>query len=149
MKARYRRGMALRHLRKFLEARQDLQACLILSPGDPQIKSEVHQTFQEFRRTTTNATTQSHDPSTIPHVVNPDLNDVPIPVPGADDSDSSDFEHEGNGTPCQAYNRDGCKLGSKCELQHAPPKTGDPVKAITTRDELYVSQHHAISSAPS
>ncbi|KAH9035205.1 TPR-like protein [Lactarius pseudohatsudake] len=35
-------------------------------------------------------------------------------------SDSSDWNHEGNGFPCRYYNHDGCTRGVECEFSHAP-----------------------------
>ncbi|KAI9432268.1 hypothetical protein H4582DRAFT_2056832 [Lactarius indigo] len=35
-------------------------------------------------------------------------------------SDSSDFNHEGNGVLCRSYNHDGCKRGLECKFSHAP-----------------------------
>ena len=36
------------------------------------------------------------------------------------DSDSSEYEHEGNDRPCRYLNRDGCRHGSHCRFKHAP-----------------------------
>jgi hypothetical protein len=35
-------------------------------------------------------------------------------------SDSSDWNHEGNGIPCRFYNHDGCMRGTECRFSHAP-----------------------------
>ncbi|KAH8979479.1 hypothetical protein EDB92DRAFT_1955086 [Lactarius akahatsu] len=35
-------------------------------------------------------------------------------------SDSSDWNHEGNGFPCRYYNHDGCTRGVECKFSHAP-----------------------------
>lgn len=35
-------------------------------------------------------------------------------------SDSSDYDHAGNGTPCRYYNHNGCARGSQCKFKHAP-----------------------------
>lgn len=35
-------------------------------------------------------------------------------------SDSSEYGHEGNHTPCRYLNHDGCKHGAKCRFRHAP-----------------------------
>lgn len=35
-------------------------------------------------------------------------------------SDSSDYEHNGNGVPCKFYNHNGCAKGSMCGFKHAP-----------------------------
>ncbi|KIO24980.1 hypothetical protein M407DRAFT_25625, partial [Tulasnella calospora MUT 4182] len=35
-------------------------------------------------------------------------------------SHTSDYEHEGNGIPCHAYNHEGCEKRKACEFSHAP-----------------------------
>ena len=35
-------------------------------------------------------------------------------------SDSSDWNHDGNGIPCRFYNHDGCIRGTECRFSHAP-----------------------------
>ena len=35
-------------------------------------------------------------------------------------SDSSEYEHEGNGTPCRYLNHGGCRHGAHCRWKHAP-----------------------------
>jgi len=35
-------------------------------------------------------------------------------------SDSSDFNHVGNGIACRFYNHDGCARGKRCAFSHAP-----------------------------
>jgi hypothetical protein len=35
-------------------------------------------------------------------------------------SETSDFEHDGNGIPCRFYNHDGCKRGTACKFKHGP-----------------------------
>jgi len=35
-------------------------------------------------------------------------------------SDSSDWNHEGNGIPCRFYNHEGCARGIECRFSHAP-----------------------------
>ena len=47
-------------------------------------------------------------------------------------SDSSEWNHVGNGFPCPYYNHDGCKRGDECEFSHAPDHK-------SVRDRLYVS----------
>jgi len=48
-------------------------------------------------------------------------------------SDSSDWNHGGNGIPCKSYNHDGCKLGNACSYSHARDFT-------SVRDRLCVSR---------
>lgn len=35
-------------------------------------------------------------------------------------SESSEYEHEGNGTACRYLNHGGCRHGSECRWKHAP-----------------------------
>lgn len=65
-----------------------------------------------------------------PALIVPGFDDPPVEI--LSDSDSSDFEHIGNDTPCRFYNHEGCKYGSRCRFKHAP------TKQKTTRDELFV-----------
>ncbi|KAG8933992.1 hypothetical protein FRC01_005889 [Tulasnella sp. 417] len=37
-------------------------------------------------------------------------------------SHTSDYEHEGNGIPCHAYNHQGCEKRKACEFSHAPDR---------------------------
>jgi hypothetical protein len=48
-------------------------------------------------------------------------------------SDSSDWNHGGNGIPCRFYNHDGCKHGNACNFSHA-------LDHKSVRDRLYVSR---------
>lgn len=48
-----------------------------------------------------------------------------------DESDSEDYAHKGNGTPCRFYNRHGCTHGARCRFTHAPDRK-------SVRDELCV-----------
>jgi hypothetical protein len=77
-----------------------------------------------------NLPTEEEEKSTACTLFEPAFDDPPVQI--SSDSDSSDFEHEGNGTPCRFYNHDGCKNGSTCRFKHAP------TKEMTTRDELFV-----------
>ena len=49
-----------------------------------------------------------------------------------DESDSEDFAHAGNGTPCKFYNRGACRHGPRCRFKHAPDRK-------SVRDELSVT----------
>ena len=48
-------------------------------------------------------------------------------------SDSSDWNHEGNGIPCKSYNHGGCKRGNTCKFSHARD-------FLSVRDRLCVSR---------
>jgi hypothetical protein len=60
---------------------------------------------------------------------NPLLSDNKVELESV--SDSSDWNHEGNGIPCRFYNHDGCMRGNECRFSHAPD-----LKSV--RDQLYV-----------
>lgn len=45
------------------------------------------------------------------------------------ESDSSEFQQEGNGIPCRYLNHDGCRHGSDCWFKHGPD-------SYSQRDEL-------------
>ena len=48
----------------------------------------------------------------------PSLADVKVELESV--SDSSDWNHKGNGDPCRPYNREGCMQGVECKCSHAP-----------------------------
>ena len=53
------------------------------------------------------------------------------PLEREDESDTEEFVHMGNGSPCKFYNDDGCTRGRRCQFRHAPDSR-------SVRDELYV-----------
>jgi len=59
----------------------------------------------------------------------PQLDDTKLELESV--SDSSDWNHEGNGIPCGFYNHDGCLRGTDCRFSHAPDHK-------SVRDRLYV-----------
>jgi hypothetical protein len=59
----------------------------------------------------------------------PHLDDTKVELESV--SDSSDWNHEGNGIPCRFYNHDGCLRGTGCRFSHAPDHK-------SVRDRLYV-----------
>jgi hypothetical protein len=59
----------------------------------------------------------------------PQLDDTEVELESV--SDSSDWNHEGNGIPCRFYNHDGCLRGTNCRFSHAPDHK-------SVRDRLYV-----------
>ncbi|SJL08883.1 uncharacterized protein ARMOST_12255 [Armillaria ostoyae] len=107
IKLRYRRGKEIAQTRKESDQRRATGAPDLNEEDDPQYLSDDN----------------SDDCSDF---------DPPLDYPPRHiqtDSDSSDFEHEGNGEPCRAYNNEGCSQGSKCALKHSPEED-------TTRDQL-------------
>jgi hypothetical protein len=59
----------------------------------------------------------------------PQLDDTKVELESV--SDSTDWNHEGNGIPCRFYNHDGCLRGTDCRFSHAPDHK-------SVRDRLYV-----------
>lgn len=58
-----------------------------------------------------------------------DPRDEPLEI--EEESDSEDYTHLGNGTPCKFYNTgfQGCRHGVRCHFMHAPDSR-------SVRDEL-------------
>lgn len=84
-----------------------------------------------------NATAQAALSETI-QLTDGDVSGEPEPVEhdsskglweAATESDSSEYDHDGNGTPCRYLNHDGCRHGSRCRWKHAPDDR-------SVRDEL-------------
>ncbi|KAK0477469.1 hypothetical protein IW261DRAFT_1487745 [Armillaria novae-zelandiae] len=137
IKLRFRRGVAHRNLFAFKLAIEDFKACVELDPEDPQIQREIAQTRKEsdqLRATGAPDLYGEDDPQYLSDDDSDDCSDFDPPLDDPSryiqtDSDSSDFEHDGNGKPCRAYNHEGCSQGSKCSLRHSPEED-------TTRDQL-------------
>ncbi len=70
---------------------------------------------------------RDEDDSVIQSEVGPSLSSAKFELES--ESESSDWEHDGNGVPCKPYNRDGCTRGVECGLSHAPDK-------MSVRDRL-------------
>lgn len=64
----------------------------------------------------------------------PALSDADMETPF--ESDTADFEHEGNDVPCRFYNHEGCNQGTECKYKHAP-------------DDRSVRDHLCAVSSPS
>jgi len=71
------------------------------------------------------------DDFAVPDDEGPLLSDTKVELESV--SDSSDWNHEGNGIPCRFYNHDGCKRGNDCRFSHAPDHK-------SVRDRLCVSR---------
>jgi len=71
------------------------------------------------------------DDFAVPDDEFPSLSDTKVELESV--SDSSDWNHEGNGIPCRFYNHDGCKRGNDCRFSHAPDHK-------SVRDRLCVSR---------
>ncbi|KAK0190080.1 hypothetical protein F5146DRAFT_958640 [Armillaria mellea] len=137
IKLRYRRGVARRSMFAFKAAIEDFSACSKLAPEDPQFQKEIAQTRKESdQRRAIGAPdiNEEDDPQYLNDDDSDDCSDFDPPLDYQPrliqtDSDSSDFEHDGNGERCRAYNHGGCSQGSKCALRHSPEED-------TTRDQL-------------
>ncbi|KAJ6591722.1 hypothetical protein DFH09DRAFT_1137799 [Mycena vulgaris] len=144
LKARFRRGTARLNMLCFKDAVQDFKACAKLAPGDPQFPAAILDARREYGRLKATgyrdqwADSGGQDLSSDEESDSEVEDDFDFFEPGLDetpeailsDSDSSDFEHKGNNTPCRFYNHNGCAKGSKCSFKHAPDKDK------TTRDKL-------------
>ncbi|KAL0575379.1 hypothetical protein V5O48_006592 [Marasmius crinis-equi] len=118
VKARYRRGLARKGVRRAIGASIDFEAVIQQEPRNTEVASElknVKQTVQDGRNSPSDDeyTDQEYTwPRCLPYEANED---------GADsDSGSSDCEHVGNGVGCRFYNHGGCTRGSRCQFSHAP-----------------------------
>ncbi|KAK0449008.1 uncharacterized protein EV420DRAFT_1767070 [Desarmillaria tabescens] len=135
IKARYRRGVARRSMFAFKSAIEG-RACAKLAPHDPQFEKEIEQTRKESdqRRAAGIPDQFEEEPQYLSDDNDDDCPffDPPLDFPEQpvqSDSDSSDYEHEGNGEPCRAYNHEGRSLRSNCVFKHGPEDD-------TTRDQL-------------
>ncbi|KAI9065683.1 TPR-like protein [Trametes sanguinea] len=123
IKLLYRRAVARRALSRYKAAEADLRRLLTLDRNNQSAKTE----FNAVRRMTRNE--QGHDwpeDEEMMDALNPN-HDGPVIV--EEESDSEDYSHAGNGTPCKSYNHGGCSNGNSCRYQHAPD-----MKSV--RDEL-------------
>ncbi|KAJ7695166.1 hypothetical protein B0H17DRAFT_1131647 [Mycena rosella] len=143
LKARFRRGTARLNMLCFKDAMQDFKACAKLAPHDPQFSAAITNTRQEYAKLRAEGYKDQWADSGGQELSDeeddgeaddfdfdffePRLDDKPVDI--LSESDSSDFEHQGNGVPCRLYNHDGCQKGAQCKFKHAPGKD-------TTRDEL-------------
>ncbi|KAH9983249.1 hypothetical protein BJV74DRAFT_851408 [Russula compacta] len=112
MKARYRRGLARKGNVELARAAVDFRVILKQDPNSTEAKDALREALTQMR-----------------------LQDDELDVADSDDevpaldaekaelesvSDSSDWNHDGNGIPCRFYNRDGCKHGTACKYSHSP-----------------------------
>ncbi|KAJ7504537.1 hypothetical protein B0H11DRAFT_1852989 [Mycena galericulata] len=143
LKARFRRGSARLNMLCFKDAIEDFEACAKLAPTDPQFPAAIVDARRECARLKAtgyedqwaDSDGQDLDSDEDEESEDDDFDFFEPPLDGrpleiVSDSDSSDFEHEGNGKPCRFYNHDGCAKGSQCRFKHAPTKDK------STRDQL-------------
>ncbi|KAK0231806.1 hypothetical protein EDD85DRAFT_116174 [Armillaria nabsnona] len=121
----------------FKSAIEDFGAYAKLAPEDPQFQKEIVQTRKESDQRRAMGAPDLYEADDPQYLNDDDSDDCPDFDPPLDypprhiqtDSDSSNFEHEGNREPCRAYNHEGCSQGPKCALKHSPEEG-------TTRDQL-------------
>ncbi|KAI9461374.1 hypothetical protein HD554DRAFT_1520179 [Boletus coccyginus] len=117
VKARYRRGMARKHMGMWTAADIDFTTMSVLDPDN--MGAEADWAYVEDKR---------YNPLYLDTEVEAMNNYSDLEAPGFDDdpqlgeslSESSDCEHTGNGIPCKFYNRTECKNGRACRFSHAP-----------------------------
>ncbi|KAI0367861.1 hypothetical protein BV20DRAFT_1023528 [Pilatotrama ljubarskyi] len=117
VKALFRRAQARKELRRFKAAERDLRRILSIDKSNAAARTELAEVLALKR------TLRSAD---WPEDEHPEMLDIIIDL---EESDSEDFKHRGNGTPCRFYNHDGCKNGKRCRFRHAPDDK-------SVRDEL-------------
>ncbi|OSD02331.1 hypothetical protein PYCCODRAFT_1411269 [Trametes coccinea BRFM310] len=114
VKLLYRRAVAREALDRFTAAEADLRRLLRLDRDNQSAKQE----FNAVRRMKRSG--RGYDwpgDEEMTEGLNPN-HDGPVVV--EDESDSEDYSHVGNGTPCKSYNHGGCSNGNSCRHQHAP-----------------------------
>ncbi|TFY60955.1 hypothetical protein EVJ58_g4815 [Rhodofomes roseus] len=108
IKARYRRGMASKGLKSYALAIEDFRSVLRQDPSSHVARSALEETLL-----------LNH--GRVPPEGDPKRSEEHDPLwEIMTESDSSEYEHDGNGTPCRYLNHDGCRHGSKCRWKHAP-----------------------------
>ena len=104
--------------------RTDFQTVLKQDPSSTEAKNALHETLTLIHER------NDEDDFAISDDEAPLLSDTKVELESM--SDSSDWNHDGNGIRCRFYNHDGCKRGNDCRFSHAPDHK-------SVRDRLYVS----------
>ncbi|KAH9059441.1 hypothetical protein EDB83DRAFT_2552313 [Lactarius deliciosus] len=112
MKARYRRGLARKGSFQLYAAMLDFEALLEQDPDSTEAKKALDETLTLMNER------DEDDESVAFDQEFPSLSEKKVELESA--SDSSDWNHEGNGIPCRFYNHDGCMRGTGCRFSHAP-----------------------------
>ncbi|KAN0129038.1 hypothetical protein V8E53_013188 [Lactarius tabidus] len=111
-KARFRRGQARRGNLQLALARIDFATFLEKNPDSTEAGKALYEIVILLRER------NEGDESVKPVDCRPFLNDAKYELESV--SDSSDWNHEGDGSPCSNYNLDGCMRGAECEFSHGP-----------------------------
>ncbi|CDO78199.1 hypothetical protein BN946_scf184770.g2 [Trametes cinnabarina] len=114
VKALYRRAVARKELSRFKAAEEDLMRLLLLDRSNLSARSELD-VVRRMKHTERNFDWPGDED--LSDVLSP-LYDGPIAL--EEESDSEDYQHAGNGTPCKSYNHHGCSKGKGCRFRHAP-----------------------------
>ncbi|KAI9451491.1 hypothetical protein BJY52DRAFT_1125121 [Lactarius psammicola] len=112
-KARYRRGLARKGNLQLAAAVVDFAAVLVQDPDSTEASKALDETF-----TLISERNNEEDEFLAVEDSRPSLADPGKELESV--SDSSDWNHEGNGFPCRYYNHDGCMRGVECRFSHAP-----------------------------
>ncbi|KAL1745725.1 hypothetical protein HDZ31DRAFT_2135, partial [Schizophyllum fasciatum] len=117
VKARYRRSMARKGMKRQRGAVIDLDTLLSQGHDSDDILSAFHDAEAAWEA---GDNTLSDDGYASSEYDYPDYD-----CDGEEDgvySGSSDCEHEGNGTACRFHNHGGCNRGRTCRFSHAPDR---------------------------
>ncbi|KIY71250.1 hypothetical protein CYLTODRAFT_369569 [Cylindrobasidium torrendii FP15055 ss-10] len=115
VKARYRRGKARYSLKRFRGATLDFEAVSKANPDEPDFQSTAKQAKEASSRGKSTESDAEYDSADYSA---PCVNQTPYT--SEVDSDSEEAQTVGDGTPCYAYNHDGCDMESDCLNSHAP-----------------------------
>jgi hypothetical protein len=108
---------------KLTRTRADFQTVLKQDPSSTEAKNALRETHNLIRER------NDEDDIAVSDDERPLLSNTKVELESV--SDSSDWNHEGNGIPCRFYNHEGCKRGNDCRFSHAPDHK-------SVRDRLYV-----------
>ncbi|KAL1942221.1 hypothetical protein VTO73DRAFT_6285 [Trametes versicolor] len=118
IKSLYRRAQARKQMCMLAAAEADLRRILAQESSNALALAEMESVLIIKRMVPGEDRTEDHD-------LIEDVLDL------EEESDSEDYKHKGNGTPCRFHNRRGCTQGARCRFSHAPD-------AKSVRDELCV-----------
>ncbi|TDL23899.1 hypothetical protein BD410DRAFT_786567 [Rickenella mellea] len=113
LKARYLRGLARRGQTHFHAAILDFENVIAQDPTNADALAISRELYQDGKGNETGCDTEEEE---FPPL---DAEKWEIET----ESDTSDYQHDGNGVPCRYYNHGGCKNGSGplgCMFKHSP-----------------------------
>ncbi|KAI9438977.1 hypothetical protein H4582DRAFT_107123 [Lactarius indigo] len=112
-RARYRRGLARKGNLQLAAAVVDFTTVLEQDPNSIEARKVLDETLALISERN-----NEEDEFVAEDDFGPSLTDPGKELESV--SDSSDWNHWGNDSPCWYYNRDGCTRGVECEFSHAP-----------------------------